>query len=174
MAVLGCYEKAAQNDVHYGSGVSIGYLAIHTFGLLMGTLLLPPSPSAFRRLQKQIQKNSSPPVPKLDGGAAFGEEEKRQPSKAAIELFSYAVSWWTLLGVLALCLPLTTTSPFSSARPDISMIQHQSTISRRLVRLLLSLILIGSCLILFSIPLRQICLTCFGWRLTTRASFWAI
>lgn len=142
--VSGCFnccsrplQKADRQNVYYGSGVSIGYLAIHTFGLLMGTLLLPPSPSAFRRLQKQVQKSGSPPVLKPDSGIHFGEQERRQPGKAAIELFSYATAWWSLLGVLALCLPPVSTLPISLAKPVDSIIQHQSTISRRLVRPLL-------------------------------------
>jgi len=63
------------------------------------------------------------------GEAVAGENtEHHQPDKAAIELFSYAMAWWSLLGIVAVSLPLMTTTSGSIA------VQHKSTISRRLVR----------------------------------------
>ncbi|KAJ7641759.1 GWT1-domain-containing protein [Roridomyces roridus] len=64
----------------------IGYLSIHLLGLAMGTLVLPPSPSFFRRLRS--------------GRAVPGDlGMPRQNDKTAIELASYAIVWWVLLGL---------------------------------------------------------------------------
>lgn len=114
------------------SVASLGYLAIHTVGLLMGTLLLPPSPSTFRRMQKRKSSISQ----SRDGSTQdhhddSGNGGQSKPDKAAIELFSYAAAWWSLLGGLALVLPLYA----SPGDPDLgtSVQRAQSTISRRLV-----------------------------------------
>lgn len=63
-----------------------GYLAIHLLGLSMGLVLLPPSPSHFRRH-------------KTDPDSKTFANARRQPEKAAIELCSYAVVWWTFYAV---------------------------------------------------------------------------
>ncbi|KAF8323894.1 hypothetical protein DL93DRAFT_2222776 [Clavulina sp. PMI_390] len=109
-----------------------GYLAIHTFGLLMGTLLLPPSPSTFRHMQKQAKNSDSKP---LVNGDARPTSDRREPDKAAIELFSYAVGWWTLLGVLALSLPAMSSSWKSPRTGEIWEIRPKSNISRRLANM---------------------------------------
>lgn len=72
----------------------IGYLAIHLLGLSAGTLLLPPSPSYFRRQQKLLRQTlySSSPVP-----PSTTIPLKRENDKTAVELCSYAVVWWVLL-----------------------------------------------------------------------------
>ncbi|KAK7031584.1 GPI-anchored wall transfer protein [Favolaschia claudopus] len=63
-----------------------GYLAIHLLGLSIGTLILPPSPSFFRRL--------------LTGRVTVAQlGTARQNDKGAIELASYAMVWWALLGL---------------------------------------------------------------------------
>ena len=65
-----------------------GYLAIHVLGFLTGTLLLPPSPSMFRRYYRR-------------GGSTtrLSSNTKRQPGKAAIELSSYSSVWWILFSI---------------------------------------------------------------------------
>lgn len=67
----------------------IGYLAIHILGLLTGTIVLPPSPSEFKR-SKGRTKGSFP-------NTSTPEERPRQPGKTAIELCSYAILWWFFL-----------------------------------------------------------------------------
>lgn len=107
----------------------VGYLALHLFGLAIGTLILPPSPSHFRRALSSINAPSSaapsrapsparlqvdndlhmgrrPPTPDSsdeDDDAPRprpvpipARDEPRKRGKAAIELCSYAVVWWTL------------------------------------------------------------------------------
>ncbi|KAJ7450043.1 GWT1-domain-containing protein [Mycena galericulata] len=63
-----------------------GYLSIHLLGLAIGTLVLPPTPSFFRRLRTG---RTSP----VDLRAP------RQDDKTAIELASYSIVWWALLGL---------------------------------------------------------------------------
>jgi len=77
-----------------------GYLAIHVIGLLTGTILLPVSPSEFKRAKRQLQKN-------IDGKkdeqvSSTTKPQYRQNDKIAIELFSYAALWWTCLGLSSL------------------------------------------------------------------------
>ena len=70
-----------------------GYLAIHLLGLSTGTLILPNSPSYFRRQQKRRRRDSN------DGSGYNGQKTAmRQNGKIATELASYAVIWWSLLG----------------------------------------------------------------------------
>ncbi|KAJ7465187.1 GWT1-domain-containing protein [Mycena latifolia] len=66
-----------------------GYLSIHLLGLSTGTLLLPPSPNFFRRLVNQRSTSAELSAP-------------RQNDKTAIELASYAIVWWILLGLTSL------------------------------------------------------------------------
>ncbi|KAF9018028.1 GWT1-domain-containing protein [Hymenopellis radicata] len=71
-----------------------GYLAIHIFGLSTGTLILPPSPSYFRRFQRRFSET---------GSFGLGEQrsyKRRKNAKAAMELFSYTVLWWTCMGLV--------------------------------------------------------------------------
>ncbi|KIM82775.1 hypothetical protein PILCRDRAFT_820061 [Piloderma croceum F 1598] len=90
-----------------------GYLAIHLLGLSTGTILLPPTPSYFRRRQRAPlpQKNANVDTdtdndsdsddvnhkvfPKSQGKTG----PQRQNDKTAIELCSYAVVWWVLMGL---------------------------------------------------------------------------
>ncbi|KAG8743284.1 Glucosaminyl phosphatidylinositol (GlcN-PI) nositol acylation protein [Ceratobasidium sp. 414] len=108
----------------------VGYLALHLFGLAIGTLILPPSPSHFRRAVSELTAGSNtappsrapspirqhvdsdlhmgrrPPTPDSSDDdeprqrqapiRAPEQEEPRKRGKAAIELCSYAVVWWTL------------------------------------------------------------------------------
>ncbi|KAF8336428.1 GWT1-domain-containing protein [Cantharellus anzutake] len=90
----------------------IGYLALHVLGLSMGTLLLPASPSLFKRQLKLLTGNSDA------SSMAHQMPSKRQPGKAAIELCSYAFTWWILFGLS------------TSARRH-----HKSAVSRRLANL---------------------------------------
>ncbi|KAJ7187178.1 GWT1-domain-containing protein [Mycena filopes] len=64
-----------------------GYLAIHLLGLAAGTLVLPPSPAFFRRRGR-------------GGGVNAQLGAARQNDKTAMELASYAIVWWAVLGVV--------------------------------------------------------------------------
>lgn len=82
---------------------SIGYLAIHLLGLSTGTLVLPPSPSFFRRRQEaqarssKRRRNSDPTEDSRNSLS-----DPRQNSKTATELCSYTVVWWCVLGLATL------------------------------------------------------------------------
>jgi phosphatidylinositol glycan class W len=90
--------------------ILIGYLAIHLLGLSAGTLLLPPSPSYFRRQQRG---DASQPRKRKDSDPSTGHGGneplsphhnalQRKNDKTATELCSYAVVWWALLGMMGL------------------------------------------------------------------------
>ncbi|KAF8873964.1 GWT1-domain-containing protein [Gymnopilus junonius] len=64
----------------------LGYLSIQLLGLSAGTLILPPSPSYFRRQAVSEADWTSP----------------RQLDKTATELCAYAILWWSLLGLARL------------------------------------------------------------------------
>jgi phosphatidylinositol glycan class W len=83
------------------SGVT-GYVAIHLLGLSTGTLLLPPSPSHFRRRQQAFIENSHrKSVPKFNpSDERPGIPVQRQNDKTAAELFSYAAVWWSMMGLI--------------------------------------------------------------------------
>ena len=69
-----------------------GYLSLHMIGLSLGTIILPPSPSFFRKQQVILSEGgNSQHLTTLDPSAP------RQDAKTTIELFSYALVWWTLL-----------------------------------------------------------------------------
>ncbi|KAL0564054.1 Glucosaminyl phosphatidylinositol (GlcN-PI) nositol acylation protein [Marasmius crinis-equi] len=71
-----------------------GYLAIHLLGLTTGTLILPPSPSYFRRVQRQLRK------PKSEDSDEFKKlNSPRQDDKTATELCAYTVFWWISFGL---------------------------------------------------------------------------
>ena len=75
--------------------ISSGYLSLHIMGLSLGTIILPPSPSFFRKQQRHLFKGGNfQSLPKLDPSTP------RQSAKTTIELFSYAVVWWTLLALV--------------------------------------------------------------------------
>jgi len=90
-----------------------GYMAIHLLGLSTGTILLPPSPSYFRRRQRTPlpQKDSNADTDtdndsdsddinhKLFPKTRYKQGPQRQNDKTAIELCSYAVVWWVLMGL---------------------------------------------------------------------------
>ncbi len=78
----------------------LGYFAVHLLGLSTGTMILPSSPSYFRRFQRQFNKT---------GELSFGGGEKykdsyhaRQNDKTATELWAYSMLWWALLGLTRL------------------------------------------------------------------------
>ncbi|KAF8893060.1 GWT1-domain-containing protein [Infundibulicybe gibba] len=82
-----------------------GYLAIHLLGLSTGTILLPPSPSFFRRRQQQAQPVASGYRRASDAGLHEQQEIlglHRQTDKTATELFSYTFVWWSLFGLATL------------------------------------------------------------------------
>ncbi|PPR06511.1 hypothetical protein CVT24_002625 [Panaeolus cyanescens] len=81
-----------------------GYFSLQLLGLSTGTIVLPPTPSFFRRRQKALgsKKNkrrtsdADSPVDDHDLSAP------RKTGKTATELCSYAILWWTLLGLTRL------------------------------------------------------------------------
>ncbi|KAI4519372.1 hypothetical protein K525DRAFT_287283 [Schizophyllum commune Loenen D] len=94
----------------------LGYLSIHLLGLATGTLILPPSPSYFRRMQRGLS-NTSPSAThaKKDDDAARNSYDSnsssnpnaydkplpplslpREDDKTATELFGYTLLWWAL------------------------------------------------------------------------------
>lgn len=76
-----------------------GYLAIHLLGLSTGTMILPPSPSYFRRQQLETLNARS----RRDSNAGLtvqsGTSPQREDDKTATELAAYAILWWTFLGL---------------------------------------------------------------------------
>ncbi|EKM78301.1 hypothetical protein AGABI1DRAFT_75828 [Agaricus bisporus var. burnettii JB137-S8] len=66
----------------------IGYLSIHILGLSTGTLVLPYSPSFFRRQQKAFAKGGGNNNNKLERV----ETRYRQTDKTAVELVSYTIA----------------------------------------------------------------------------------
>ena len=77
----------------------LGYLAIQLLGLSVGTIILSPSPSFFRRRQKMLvnkRKNSDPAA----SNANLDITAPRQGEKSATELCSFAIIWWSFLGLL--------------------------------------------------------------------------
>ena len=73
-----------------------GYLAIHLLGLLIGTILLPPTPFDFRRAQNRIRH---------DGNATTinpSEPRPRQDDETAKQLSTYALLWWSSRNLLNL------------------------------------------------------------------------
>ncbi|KDR66506.1 hypothetical protein GALMADRAFT_259350 [Galerina marginata CBS 339.88] len=98
----------------------LGYLSIQLLGLSAGTLILPPTPSFFRRRQQALsnvqpekdkRRNSNPPSPGFgvdqEGKDNFKRREvdlasPRQLEKTATELSAYAIMWWAFLGLARL------------------------------------------------------------------------
>jgi hypothetical protein len=76
-----------------------GYFALHLLGLSTGTMILPPSPSYFRRQQLETLKARS----RRDSNAGLtvtsGTDIQRADDKTATELAAYAILWWTFLGL---------------------------------------------------------------------------
>lgn len=76
-----------------------GYLAVHLLGLSTGTMILPPSPSYFRRQQLEALNARS----RRDSNAGLtvtsGMSSQREDDKTATELAAYAILWWTFLGL---------------------------------------------------------------------------
>ena len=76
-----------------------GYLALHLLGLSTGTMILPPSPSYFRRQQLETLKARSRRDSNAGLTAASGTSIQREDDKTATELAAYAILWWTFLGL---------------------------------------------------------------------------
>ncbi|KAJ3996219.1 GWT1-domain-containing protein [Lentinula boryana] len=73
-----------------------GYFAIHLLGLTTGLLLLPPSPSYFRRIQRSLRNHS------LNDTELAQRYGVRQNDKTATELSGYSILWWVLMGLCSL------------------------------------------------------------------------
>jgi len=76
-----------------------GYLAIHLLGLSTGTMILPPSPSYFRRQQLETLKARSRRDSNAGQTLRSGTGPQREDDKTATELAAYAILWWTFLGL---------------------------------------------------------------------------
>lgn len=76
-----------------------GYLAIHLLGLSTGTMILPPSPSYFRRQQLETLKARSRRGSNAGLTMQPGTSLQREDDKTATELAAYAILWWTFLGL---------------------------------------------------------------------------
>lgn len=76
-----------------------GYLAIHLLGLSTGTMILPPSPSYFRRQQLETLKARSRRDSNAGSTVRSGTGPQREDDKTATELAAYAILWWTFLGL---------------------------------------------------------------------------
>lgn len=74
-----------------------GYLAIHLLGLSTGTMILPPSPSCFRRQQVETLKARSRRDSETRLAVTSGPNLQREDDKTATELAAYAILWWTFL-----------------------------------------------------------------------------
>lgn len=87
------------------TAVAQGYFAIHLLGLSAGTIVLPPTPSFFRRRQQAIaaevkaKKFADDAASSSSYNKDLDPQAPRQLGKTATELCSYAILWWTLLGV---------------------------------------------------------------------------
>ncbi|KAI0301405.1 GWT1-domain-containing protein [Russula brevipes] len=83
----------------------VGYLAIHLLGLSTGTLIIPHSPSYYRRQQAAMRKrrDSGPSVHTHSATNSIQHRLSlsihREDDKTATVLFSYAVIYWTLFGI---------------------------------------------------------------------------
>ncbi|KAG6380285.1 GWT1-domain-containing protein [Boletus reticuloceps] len=91
--------KAPRSNIIYANKEGLisllGYLSLHIMGLSLGTIILPPSPSFFRKQQRiLLEGGNSEHLTKLDPSVP------RQNAKITIELFSYALVWWTLLALV--------------------------------------------------------------------------
>lgn len=95
-------------------------------GLAMGTVILPPSPSHFRRRLRELAypykrhthdsssdedddegedgsgANNASSRAREDRLAQALRTQRRENDKTATELCSYAVLWWTVLGIASL------------------------------------------------------------------------
>ncbi|KAI6128862.1 GWT1-domain-containing protein [Pisolithus croceorrhizus] len=76
----------------------LGYFSIHIMGLSVGTIILPPRPSFFR---KQIV------LPDDDRSTSLDLVAPRQTTKTVAELFSYAFVWWGLFAFVRLKLDVS-------------------------------------------------------------------
>ena len=82
--------------------VQPGYLAIHLLGLAVGTKVLPPNPSYFRRLQTTLlsshrRKRRDSDPSRRTAASDLDIMAPRQLGKIAIELSSYTILWWCTL-----------------------------------------------------------------------------
>ncbi|KAK0203575.1 GWT1-domain-containing protein [Desarmillaria ectypa] len=78
----------------------LGYLAIHILGLSTGTMILPPSPSYFRRFQRQFNKTGELTLGGVD--KYKDSYRSRQNDKTATELWAYSMLWWAFMGLTRL------------------------------------------------------------------------
>ncbi|KAG8992302.1 Glucosaminyl phosphatidylinositol (GlcN-PI) nositol acylation protein [Tulasnella sp. JGI-2019a] len=82
-----------------------GYLAIHVIGFAIGLVILPVSPSHFRRALRRIHISGAPPPGSQSPTSTFKSKESpnvRQLDKTATELGGYVIVWWTIFAVTRL------------------------------------------------------------------------
>ena len=82
-----------------------GYFAIHLLGLSTGTLIIPHSPSYFRRQQAAVKRGrKNDAIDRTDAATEAIQDQVsvpvyRENDKTATELFSYGVIYWVLFGI---------------------------------------------------------------------------
>jgi len=82
-----------------------GYLAIHLLGVSTGTLIIPHSPSYFRRQQVAAKGRHNNDAGERTDSSTDAIQHRvhapvyRENDKTATELFSYAVIYWVLFGI---------------------------------------------------------------------------
>ncbi|KAF8635696.1 hypothetical protein AX15_000321 [Amanita polypyramis BW_CC] len=86
-----------------------GYLSIHLLGLSIGTLILPPSPSWFRRMMKRQKEASGRKSTKNNNARVSNDDSLSVPlssvrymGKTSTELCAYALLWSVLCGITGL------------------------------------------------------------------------
>lgn len=79
----------------------LGYLSIHLIGLSLGTIILPPIPSFFRKRQAILTDG------KKYGDTNLDLTVPRQPAKTTSELCAYTLVWWVLLVFIKLKLAVS-------------------------------------------------------------------
>ncbi|KAL4071738.1 GWT1-domain-containing protein [Scleroderma yunnanense] len=79
----------------------LGYLSIHILGLSIGTIILPPRPSFFRKQQACLADGRKYEDASLDLSLP------RQTTKTTAEVCAYTLVWWILLAFIRLKLAVS-------------------------------------------------------------------
>jgi phosphatidylinositol glycan class W len=173
--------------------------------MAIGTLVLPPSPSHFRRAVSEIASSTapsrtpsrapSPSRPQVDHDLHMGrrpttpdssdddeprkkpmvtlhyatENQSRKRGKAAVELCSYAIVWWTLFylaGTLSGSGAQGVSRRLVSTTLPFSLSLKSNWKNRRSVSLINFFLIISRCEMI-----RRIRCMCYGWRHLTQRSW---
>lgn len=105
VSLAGKYYPSLVSPDHGHTYSGRGYLAIHLLGLSTGTLIIPHSPSYFRRQQVAAKGRRNNDAGGRTDSATDAIQRKvdvpvyRENDKTATELFSYAVIYWVLFSI---------------------------------------------------------------------------